>query len=386
MNKTITWKLTHNSTSRNLTHLIAAAIQGKNIALIGNINGMFKTCGDSNTFFETLIKLVAKLGNRIHMYIDSETNKEMRKDRMTNRLMNKSNVIIHIVRDWTKFKIGEEMKFDVAIMNPPYGKLHIKIQDRIRLYAKKIINISPIRWLQDPVAKTRSNSEYNKYKDLRSCIESIEVIKDKEAQQLFGTAEFGMDLGISVIGNGGFDCDTLIDPIINRIIAYMIKNPAPFETNQQLGIRVRIPEIKSKGGNGSGNRKRKQVINYKFLGNLFVFIDGKKDNKPWYDWYNKNQHSKTTDYISNSIKFNSVQEATNFIDSTNTTFFKYVSYNIINDINIEANKVLWMNDYTKPWDNMRLCNYFNITGYIDDNHAVPGSEWETILEVMKQTV
>lgn len=40
-------------------------------------------------------------------------------------------------------------------------------------------------------------------------------------------------------------------------------------------------------------------------------------------------------------------------------------------------------DYTQPWDDKRFCDYFNITGYIDDEHAEPNSEWETILNTMK---
>ena len=43
-----------------------------------------------------------------------------------------------------------------------------------------------------------------------------------------------------------------------------------------------------------------------------------------------------------------------------------------------------MVDYTQPWDDKRFCEYFGITGYIDDEHAEPGSEWETILNTMKE--
>ena len=37
-------------------------------------------------------------------------------------------------------------------------------------------------------------------------------------------------------------------------------------------------------------------------------------------------------------------------------------------------------------DDKRFCEYFNITGYIDDDHAEPNSEWETILNTMKEYV
>ena len=43
-----------------------------------------------------------------------------------------------------------------------------------------------------------------------------------------------------------------------------------------------------------------------------------------------------------------------------------------------------MGDYTKPLDDKHFCEYFGITGYIDDDHAEPCSEWETILNTMNK--
>jgi hypothetical protein len=44
----------------------------------------------------------------------------------------------------------------------------------------------------------------------------------------------------------------------------------------------------------------------------------------------------------------------------------------------------YMGDYTQPWDDKRFCEFFGITGYIDDDNAEPGSEWEIILNTMKE--
>ena len=44
----------------------------------------------------------------------------------------------------------------------------------------------------------------------------------------------------------------------------------------------------------------------------------------------------------------------------------------------------WMSDYTQSWSDKRFCEYFEITGYIDDEHAEPGSEWETILKTIEE--
>lgn len=40
--------------------------------------------------------------------------------------------------------------------------------------------------------------------------------------------------------------------------------------------------------------------------------------------------------------------------------------------------VPWL-DFRKAWTNAALCSHFGIDGYIDDNAAVPGSEWDTML-------
>lgn len=274
-----------------------------------------------------------------------------------------------------------------VIMNPPYDKsLHLKILNVMCSIpeCKKIINISPYRWLLDPFGKFSKTSNFNKYKKIIDVTENIDLVTDKESQKIFETAEFGMDLGIYTIGNGGYNPANLFHKFLNPIFEYMYNNKAPFEENQKDGIRIRIPTIKSKGANGSGHRKIIPAKDFKFLGNLFIFIDGIKDGKPWYDWYGKNQHSKTTPYITNSIKFNSIQEAQNFIDSTNLLFFKFVSKYTLIDVNIDNYRVLWMQDYIQPWTNKRFCDYFNITGYISDTEAEPNSEWEMILKEMSK--
>lgn len=45
------------------------------------------------------------------------------------------------------------MKFDHIIMNPPYCRnLHLKILNEAICYSDDVVNLSPIRWLQDPIA------------------------------------------------------------------------------------------------------------------------------------------------------------------------------------------------------------------------------------------
>ena len=52
------------------------------------------------------------------------------------------------------------------------------------------------------------------------------------------------------------------------------------------------------------------------------------------------------------------------------------------DVHVHHKFLPYMQDYTQPWTDKRFCEYFDITGYIDDEHAVPNSEWEIILNTV----
>ena len=56
------------------------------------------------------------------------------------------------------------------------------------------------------------------------------------------------------------------------------------------------------------------------------------------------------------------------------------------DQNVPLKFLPYMQDYTQPWDDKRFCEYFGITGYISDTEAEPNSEWEIILNTMKEYV
>lgn len=102
-------------------------------------------------------------------------------------------------------------------------------------------------------------------------------------------------------------------------------------------------------------------------------------------FYQKNQFSKTTPEITFSISFDSELCCKNFIDSLqNTNFGKYVTHQLITNNHINNRNILWLGDYTNHWTDEMLCKHFGITGYINDNLAEPNSEWETILNTIKE--
>ena len=282
-------------------------------------------------------------------------------------------------------------KFDVAIMNPPYdGNLHLKILEKIIPIADKVVNISPIRWLQDPLAKYKKNSDYKKFEEsISKKIESLDVIDSNNAQNIFKSAVFCIDLGIYTIGNGGGYDYIYNNSIIDKVWNHVAKHgglPIEKYVNRTYNNYMLIVNIV--GGNGVSQNcfVSKPALNYneRIYGKFFVndMSELRHENlqecKKKYGgyWGNCDQW--------NVCSFATVDELVNFYNSTNTKFFRYVYWTITVDVHVHPEFLPYTQDYTKPWDDKRFCEYFGITGYIDDGHAEPDSEWETILNTMKE--
>ena len=239
-------------------------------------------------------------------------------------------------------------------MNPPYNRnLHLKILSKIisEYPNAEVVNLSPIRWLQDPLAEYKKNSDWFRFEDIRKKIESLDVVPKSGANRLFDITN-SEDLGIYHITKDGawqnFDIKLLCKKCYDKIK----NNLCTIDHNKKDGWRIRISSI-------SNSNHRTGGLNN--LGKLFIFKDGIKDGKPWYDFYQKNKWSKTTPEITDSIRFNSEDEAKNFIDSVeNTKFGRWYEGHIITDMNIRNDNILWLGDYTHPWTDEMLYEYFGL--------------------------
>ena len=273
-------------------------------------------------------------------------------------------------------------KFDVAVMNPPYDKnLHLKILEAVIPVADKVVNISPVRWLQDPLAKYKKNSDYKKFEEsISKKIESLDVIDVELSNNLFDIANFGA-LGIYKVGTGGYDYDLVAKDYLGD--AYSICNKV-LQCNDKIsnhiqkgtaGICVKVAEIR-----GFGSGKNFDIVS---LIHSEPYIDG--------NGY-KEKKFKKKDVITKDVegelfvKVNSVEEGRNFINSTRTLFHHFLVKCWKMDQHVPLKFLPYMQDYTQPWTDKRFCEYFGITGYIDDDHAEPNSEWEIILNTMKEYV
>ena len=262
--------------------------------------------------------------------------------------------------------ISNMPKFDAIIMNPPYDKnLHLKILEQVIPYAKKVVNISPVRWLFDPLAEYKKQSAYKKYEEsISKKLVSLDIIDAKTASEIFN-AHFYNKLGIYVLDdNGGYDYkikETLITDLVKRFMKHnCYRNPLP--TN---GIyHIVLPAIHGHAGKSDWA----ELTSKDYQRALLV--------KP-----NYTTHDRVID-----IHFNTETELKNYYDSLFTKFHLFC----VKSLRQTSSKAQFidflpfMQDYTQPWDNKRFCEYFNITGYISDTEAELDSEWETILNEMKE--
>ena len=198
----------------------------------------------------------------------------------------------------------------------------------------------------------------------------MEIISGQDAQQLFSGTGMTMDLGIYKINlnknEQPFNLNKLLMPCILKVIN-KLKNAAPiFEENQKDGNRVKISKIYSGKSGGSGNRTPK-LRGQKFLN----FNNGLRDGLPWWNFYQKNQHSKQTDEIPYSIKFETENNAINFVSSYNCNFPRFFTHSTLTDANFHPYNILWMENcinprtglkgYESEWTDEDFYTYFNIT-------------------------
>ena len=145
------------------------------------------------------------------------------------------------------------MKFDHIIMNPPYCRnLHLKILNEAINHSYDIVNLSPIRWLQDPLAEYKKNSDFKKFENVRKHIESIEVISVHEATNSFNAAIW-TDLGVyHVTSTGGFDTHSLLKHLwfVNKVIL-KVKDSVKDHSTREGVCDFSTPYIKISGLHGN---------------------------------------------------------------------------------------------------------------------------------------
>ena len=218
-------------------------------------------------------------------------------------------------------------KFDKIIMNPPYSKnLHLKILAEAIKHLNEdgtCINLSPIRWLQDPFNQFKNSTDLMRFNnEIIHHLKNVDIILAKDANKVFNIALYA-NLGIYEctekslnINYNDFWKKGLSDiarSIFEKVSLHKKSIENKCETNKIDGIRVLVAAI-------AGNRGTLPV--YK---ELSYVIDGKKDGKDWTKCKNNGGYEKVEgSAIPISIKFNTEIEAENFYNSCKTTFYKFI--------------------------------------------------------------
>lgn len=230
------------------------------------------------------------------------------------------------------------MNFDHIIMNPPYsGNLHLKILREAMQHSDDIVNLSPIRWLEDPLAEYKKNSDYAEFADIKERISSVDVVTAKNAWELFN-AGFGTNLGIyKVDKNGGFDMSSLKNNLIVKLIPKFIKNGVIKDAPKRKLVKFTFPEIH---------------------GHIGTYDWAEVTSRVW-DIANKVE----PDGKRLTISFDTNEELENFYKSLFTDFYKYVIKNMrCNQKVTELFRALpFMPTYEHPWTDADLYAYFGLT-------------------------
>ena len=237
---------------------------------------------------------------------------------------------------------ANKMKFDCIIMNPPYCKnLHLKILNEAIHHSDDVVNLSPIRWLQDPLAEYKRNSDFKKFKEIRERIESIDVINAKDATDLFG-ASIWADLGVYYLNkDGGFDTHSLLKHLwfVNKVIL-KVKDSVKDHSTREGVCDFSKPYIKIS-----------ELHGHQGTNDFYEFTSPRLDVAK----------STKTSAGHCTVNFETEDESINFFNSLQTKFYKFINVCIKRDMHIYWQYTPWLGDYTHPWNDEDLYKYFELT-------------------------
>lgn len=261
-----------------------------------------------------------------------------------------------------------EMHFDKIIMNPPYDRsLHLKILRQVMNKADEVVNLSPIRWLQDPLAEMKGNrADYGRFADIRSKITSLEVVDGKEAEKMFGIG-LPFDLGIYYLTGEEKEPFKLIN---NSLLIKMINK---IQQTDNLNKHIVIDDMKgicclislfTGGRNGDTEKYKKHgSFNY-FNKEKCYFNDGVNvytgetylEQRTKTAWGNVKAKAENT-----NVKFNTTEERENFYNSWNTKTLLWLFRNMVVDVHVHPQFLPYLPDYTHSWTDEMLYEYFGLT-------------------------
>ncbi len=247
------------------------------------------------------------------------------------------------------------MKFDHIIMNPPYKRdLHLKILTECTKHLKEdgdIVNLSPVRWIMDPLAKYKKNSDYYKYNDLLKKIESVDIIDPKTATDLFGSegavcinthlGVYKIDMNFSSKEESFVRTNDIVDKVMSSkhygVPAVMLKDndkPAFFFVLHFLGCAKR----NAFSDNILPNKNRYGIFN-----------NGLYNSKTPKEIKESDSHSTCGDISGwDVIAFDSKEEAENAYAFCQSKLFRYCVLETQVDVHVHLSYYPWLGNVANP--------------------------------------
>lgn len=256
------------------------------------------------------------------------------------------------------------MKIDYIYGNPPYDKdLHLKILNVCFKRAEETVFLHPARWIQS-LTSPKELRHFNGH------IKSIDLIRDN-TRILFCGMDISGDLVITKLAPFGKKIED-----INRFALRSINfDPVVMKS---LYEKVIIPSMKKKtvkdvlfndtmkdysvvfsliGGNGGmDNAKMSKLVT---SNQDCVYKDNvAEDGRTFQERRSNTAQDKNT---IEHVRFKTYDEAKNFLESLKTPF--YIAINSISkvDMHVHPDYIPFLEDYSEPWTEERLCNHFGIT-------------------------
>ena len=279
------------------------------------------------------------------------------------------------------------MTFDCIVMNPPYCKnLHLKILAEAIKHLKDdgtCVNLSPVRWLQDPLAKYKKNCDLKRFEEsVAKHIESIDFIDRFKMTEMFQNCNCDGGVYVCRSSETSFDFSHFhqSELLVRFADLDFTKMDAVLEKDQLDGIRVRCGRygLANDGGTTRANADSVKLGKFEYVHFALsrIYKDGYSvDNgKFWSEDRMPGAGNKAKPIgtpIPSSVRFTTIEEARNFVKYTKTNFIRTLKFSAV-DVEADADFIVpWLGDTINPrtglkgyqgeWTDDDLVLYFNIT-------------------------
>ena len=253
------------------------------------------------------------------------------------------------------------MKLDKIIMNPPYSRnLHLKILSHlISLYPDtEVVNLSPIRWLQDPLAEYKKNSDWFRFEDIRSHIKDLEIIPASYAEKLFNIG-LPFNLGVYHItkdGNWKNEFSPLLNKMVKKCLESSLKDHIIVDDLDGISLLI---SLLTGGCNGGLEKETPFMMKREkcFFTNKVNDITEKTYLEQRTETARGNVKPKGEN---TNIKFSTKEEREYFYSSWNTKCLRWLFNKEKVDVNVHPQFLPYLGDYTHPWTDEMLYEYFGL--------------------------